>query len=361
MPRFELCPIKDDDLSTMGQYMFRASQRFRSSQAEMPTAATRTAEQYEAVLRWRAADNPARVGDSSLGVCIRRDDGAVVGVHFFCPLRYRLADRLLRGLISSSLFVDEEARHLAFFLFKRALTEPGYDFYGGVTCNSNSGPLWAKCGGHAVPHSDGKWFVPVRYAPLMREAVLRKGWNSLAVPVSAVGKLYDCAKLRSCCDRIKIKPTDDLELVADMSERYRNLNLIMCNRDLDYLRWMYVDGQAIDRKQILRCTDDKGRSGWFSVSQSLGGIDGRIRMTNLLDWAIPPDLDLANVISAYLPEAAKHSDVFVFHPRPDLNLGSRIRSLRWRNYLGPTSYLIWKNPGGGDWQQKWVISFADRF
>jgi hypothetical protein len=361
MPQFELQPIVDADLPAMADYLFRATPRFRQDQAEAPMGSLRTVEQYERVLRWRSADNPARVAGASLGVCVRRDDGVVAGVHFFCPWRFQLGDRSLRALVSSSLFVDEAARHTAFFLFKRLLAQPDYDFYCATTCNQSSGQLWAKCGGRPLPGSDGTWIAPIRFAPLVREAMLRRGHRKLAVPASIAGAILDGVNFRTGAGSVRIEPTDDLDFVAETAQRHRCADLMVCQRDLAYLRWMYVAGQAVDRRQIFRFTTTGGQTGWFSASESVGGVDGGIRVARLVDWAIPPPpFDFAALVRAFVRTIGKRSDALVFDSRPDLRMNSKIRFLRRRNYPGPTGYLISKNPELEKLEQLWVASFADR-
>jgi hypothetical protein len=67
---------------------------------------------------------------------------------------YQLGSQRLLGRAGGNFYVDASARMQGFFMLRRFLGAPGFDFYYANSCNRQSAPLWAKCGALMVPDSD---------------------------------------------------------------------------------------------------------------------------------------------------------------------------------------------------------------
>jgi hypothetical protein len=277
----------------------------------------------------------------------------------FCPFRYRLGERRLLGLASGTYFADPEVRGLpAFFLFKRFLGMPGYDFYFANTCNLASGRVWEKCGGRPEPSSDGQWLVPLRFGPLVREVFIRRGYAQLAPLAAALTPIADMLIRRPGLDMLQLEPTDDLQFMASAAEHSRAPELLTPQRDLAYLRWQFVAGQEAMPKEAFRFRDAQGREGWTSIGCSRRGADFQLRCATILDWVAPPEIDFATIVRAVARRFADSSDVVLFRSRPDTPRLGPIPRLRRRNYAGPTAYLIRADRTQTGWEHLLVTSQA---
>src|SRR5262249_46181679 len=158
--------------------------------------------------------------------------------------------------------------------------------------------------------STADWLVPIRLSQLVREAFLRRGWTKLAGPAGGAVRLANWwvswRNMRRAT--LRAEPTGDMTLIADLAERYRDGNQIASDRNMDYLHWAYVAAQAVETRRLFRVMDVGGRDGWFSVSIRSWGLDRKIRLAILLDWAIPTNFELADLVRAAARAVADECD-----------------------------------------------------
>jgi hypothetical protein len=359
MQALEIHPIREPDLLAVAEFVRRARHNAPEASADDAAApAGATAADYLIVLRWRTELNPARPAELEFGHAIRRADGSIAGVHIICPFHYRWGDRRLSALASSTFYADPEARIQAFFLFRRYLALPGFDFYFANTCNLASGAVWQKCGGRPAPDSDGQWLLPLRMAPLVRELLVRRNRRQLAHVLAPAAAVADWIMPCPAAGNLRLTPTDDLELLADVAERCRDSDRLAPDRGVPYLQWQFIAGQATRPKQAYRFTDSQGREGWVAAGESRGGVEGNLRIVTLLDWATPP-IDFAEVVRAVARHVAGAADAIVFRSRPDATLQNRPPRLRRRAYAGPTCYLIPAQRDQQGWESAWITPQAD--
>jgi hypothetical protein len=371
MPSLEIQPIGEADLPSVADFAHRAVHRAQGGASDSPISAGHTAAEFLAIFRWRTLNNPARPHELELGQCIRRNDGSLAGIHLVCPFRYRLGDRRLLGACSGVYFADDDARIQAFFLFRRFLALPGFDFYFANTCNVYSSQLWQKCGGRPVPDSDKQWLLPLRMGPLVREVLIRRGRKRLAPIGHAAGSLLDWFKRKLPTGNLKTEPTTDLEFMAHCAERWRLSTHLVPERDLSYMRWHYEqspfsepfqrnnrsavasNASTATSRQILRFRDSSNREGWFAVNTATMGIDQNLTVATISDWSVPtishaepgthraaPPFDFSSIIRAAACALDDSVDAIVFRPRADLQLIERSLPLRQRTYPAPQHYLL---------------------
>jgi hypothetical protein len=359
MQAFEIQPIREPDLQAVADFVRRSRHGAPDSGTDDAAApAGSTTADYLEVLRWRTQLNPARPAELELGHAIRGAEGAVAGVHIICPFRYRGGDRRFAALASSTFYADPEVRIQAFFLFRRYLALPGFEFYFANTCNVSSGRVWEKCGGRMAPASDSQWLLPLRMAPLVRELLVRRHRRAVAQVAAPLAAMVDwmIPRRRSC--ELALEPTADLELLAHTADRWRNPKLLTPDRDLSYLQWQFVAGQASRPKQAYRFVDSQGRDGWVAVGERRAGVDGNLRVVTLLDWAAPP-MDFATIVRSAGQRFADSGDAIVFRSRPDISLESHPPRLRRQTYPYPTCFLIPAQREQKGWEEQLVTSQAD--
>src|SRR5262249_2389282 len=206
-----------------------------------------------------------------LGETLRDPEGKIMGMILGVPRLYRLGAQRLLGLAAGNFFVDASARMQGFFMLRRFLATPGFDFLYANSCNRQSGPLWAKCGAIMVPESDVEYLFPLRLGPIAQELALRKGWpawtGSILRSLGPMASLVAAPRISR--SRFTVECCTDLELLADIAGRNRNAELLQPDRSAAYLEWVYGSLPAKpgdDRiQQIYTFTDGAGQDGWFAV------------------------------------------------------------------------------------------------
>ena len=159
MERFEIQPVLSSALPDVAGFL----RRWRDNQAEgssVPHPVREGSLSIERRLRWLLVENPVTTDGSQHGFCIRDHLGIIRGLTLSFPAAFLAADQRLLGLCSGSFFVEPQARTLGYYLFKKYLSSPGYSFFFATTCNANSGALWGRLGGCAVPNSETERITP---------------------------------------------------------------------------------------------------------------------------------------------------------------------------------------------------------
>ena len=337
----EILPIREADFPAIAQYIYDFERTVLAGDFGTEFTPTKSAAENLAFLRWALLDNPVKY--SEFGMLIRSPEGQLIGFCPYCPFHFRFQDRRLLALASIDWFADRSARIQFVYLVKRLLELPGVDFCFSNSSNEQSGPLWEKCGGRPLFGSDVDWLVPLRLGPLVREAFLRRGLIKLAGPAGVAARLGNWwVRARNTGGvRMRTQPTDDRKLIADLAERYRNRDAIVSDRNLDYLHWAYLAIQAVETRQLYHVVDPLGRDGWFSVSKRFWGLDRRIRMAILLDWAVPPSgFEFADLVRAAARAVSDECDVLAFRLRTDAPGLPRLPFLKKYKYANPKGYLV---------------------
>ena len=351
--------INDDDLLQVAQFLHG----FGPSDDDVSPARGRDKTEIFAHLKHRLANNPARIEDVPLGLCVRNPDGEIVGTNLLYPWRFRHGDDVLLGLGSGALFVDPTARMQGFMLFRRFLGMKQGDFWYATTCNSNSAPLWAKSRGTAVAASSYEFLFPINVGKLAEEFALRKG---LAPPIASLASFITnlanpVVRLRSVASGLDIERTADWDKVADIAETNRDPSHVVCDRSATYLKWRYGGSQdETSGPHVYVFETNRDRHGWFSIEWSQRGKARQIRTASLLDWTIPSGYDFNHVAAAALNVArAGQSDLFSIPGRNDIS-DTVARSFK-RHLAAPRAYLRSTGDDANKLAQRIVIAAADSF
>lgn len=316
-------------------------------------------------LRWLLG-NPDLQPENPLGEVLRTPEGRIVGMILAVPRAYRLGDRRLLGLAAGNFYVDRSARMQGFFMLRRFLKTPGYDFYYANSCNSQSGPLWVKCSAVQVPESEVEYLFPYRLGPLVQEVALRK---NLPRPAAALARAAGAvatplaAPRRPRC-QLHVEPCTDLERLAVIAERDRNLESLECERGVPYLQWVYgntCQGPSPPH-HVYRFSDDRGNEGWFALNYSPRGRIQQVRAARLVDVVWPGrQMPLADVLAAIIQTAAPRSDVLSIRGRAALELNEGMPGLRRRTLPAPEAFLVSRTPPTAELVGHADFPFADRY
>ena len=233
MAAFKFRPIVEQDLPDVAAFLY---QQQEITSREDPTQARPSNDN----LRWLLS-NPHRNDGASLGDTIRDSDGKIFGMIVAVPRLYRLASERRLGLAAGHFFIDASARMQGFFMLRRFLANPAFDFVYANSCNGQSGPLWAKCGALMVPESEVEYLLPFRLGPLAEELAIRKAWHpAIGRALKAAGPLATLvAGPRLPKNRLKVEPSKDIERLAEVAERNLNPAFLQPERSAPYLKWVY--------------------------------------------------------------------------------------------------------------------------
>jgi len=356
---FSLKPLEEVDFPAAAEFL--AKYASAEAGAEVPG---RVAELGEAAkrlsnLRWRLLQNPWREITAELGYVLVDNAGCIAGMLLIHPWRFRLGDRTLRAAGSGSFYVAPSARGLGFLLFKRLLKLSGLDFLFANTCNRQSGMLWAKFGAVPVPESDREFFLPLRSAPLLREALAQRGaTRPLAWFAGLVGPTVDLMFSGRLGRRaVRIEPCEDWQELARIAELNRRRDHIVSDRSAEYLRWTYGQTQAEEAPQLFLIHGRKG-VGWFSIGRDRRGRNHNVRCTRLLDVAVSEDVEARAVFAGAVQGSWSSSDLVSCQGRIDIGMGD-IHELRLRRFAGPVAYLKHLGQGANIDHNRWVLAQAD--
>ncbi len=216
MAGYHFRAIEEPDLPEVGVFL---EQQQEITSRDDPTQARPSTHD----LRWLLV-NPDRRDGIPLGETIREEDGKIAGMILSLPRMYRLGAKWLLGLAAGDFYVDASVRMQGFFMLRRFLATPGVEFCYANSCNRQSAPLWAKCGGVQVPESDVEYLFPFNLGPIAEELVIRKEWpKAVRGVVRAVGPLASLVGApRIPANRFALEPCVDAERLAAIAERNRN-------------------------------------------------------------------------------------------------------------------------------------------
>lgn len=330
--------ISQSDLADCAMFLHRWH-----SERNSTTAVGREQGSLLNLLHWLLIENPCGRGNEDLGYCVRSENG-IEGLILCFPARFLLGEKQLTGFGSGSYFVEPRARMLGFFLLKRYLSHPGFDFYFGTTCNGISGALWTQCRASAIPNSHMEYLVPLRY-----QVVLASFANSRAWPTSAargarlVGRALDqCLRPGRPYGSLIASPCRDWEKLSLLFYRHRVRESLTTDRSAEYLEWRYGPSSPHGPAETFAFRTGQGAEGWFAITKMARGRSGEIDGTCLLDVVWPREkVTLPELLRAILscPSVAQ-SDALFLAPRLGASYrGCRPRAIR-RLLPHPQAFLL---------------------
>jgi hypothetical protein len=355
---FSFQAIRRGDLPEVAAYMLEQQEQ---AARDDPTHASASGDD----MRWLLG-NPDLRPDDPLGEVLRNPEGRIVGMILSVPRMYRLGERKLLGLAAGNFYVDRSARMQGFFLLRRFLKTPGYDFYYANSCNSQSGSLWVKCGAAQVPESEVEYLFPYRLGPLVQEVALRKNLPGLAATLaraSGAVATFLVAPRRPKC-RLRVEPCQDLERLAAIADRDRDPEGLECERGVPYLRWIYESPSQdpSSSHHLYRFSDDRGNEGWFALNYSRRGRAQQVQAARLIDVVWPRrEIPFADVLASMIETAAPLSDVLTIRGRGALGLEDGMSGLRRRTLPAPEAFLISRTPPTAELIGVADFPFADRY
>lgn len=356
MSSYEILTIDEDNFREVAALMARSIDTLNGDVGSDIESTPRghensTGEHY----RWLLDEgNPSRDEGIPPGEIIRNDQGAVVGMIGYHPQFFRWGDRRVRGLGAHNFYIDPMARMQGFLLFRRYLNHPRADFCYSTSCNSNSGPLWSKCGASQVPASDVEYLLIYRMGPVLQELALNRGVpRSLAMALRTIGPLASLAvRPRKSRGRLSVERCSDWDRLEAIAERNRDPLRLTPERSAADLRRRHeaicLTGSSHDGAGgLYRFADSKGREGWFSLRENERGRLGQIRGVTLHDVVWPRGfMEFWDILTTINDVVAGRADLLSIRDRLALGLGPSVPGLRRRIFPFPEAFVFSRTCSG---------------
>jgi hypothetical protein len=342
MERFEIQPVLGSSLAEVAKFIHNwHGERDRDLSIERTDR--QDAETIEGHLRWLLIENPLAAADSQHGFSVCNGSGAMVGLILSFPGAFLAADQRLLGLCSGSFFVQPRARMQGFYLFKRYLSSFGYDFFFGTTCNANSGALWKKLGGCAVPNSETEYVLPLNLEVIFPAFLASKTSSELALEIARMLGRCTNPVLRLLTRKsvaLSVEPCRDWEKLSELFRRHRSTCWITTDRSAAFLQWRYR--QNSNRPSTIWLLRDKrGNEGWLSLGSIIRGRQGQIQGRVLLDAVWPREkMCFRDILSSVLQLVGCQADAIFFQPRPALDFAECSRWIIPRPLEGPQAFAM---------------------
>jgi hypothetical protein len=355
---YQIEPIVPQSIRKVAEFQHRFGDTTQKNSGQI----THSIKTFSEKLQHRLVNNPFRVEGVPLGHCVRDENNHIMGTNLIYPWRFRWGDHSLLGLGSGGLFVDSKARMQGFLLYRRFLSIKMADFWYATTCNLASGQLWARSKAIPVPHSDVEFLLTLRLGSLAEEIALRK---NIARPIAsaagaAIGLMSPLIRHRRLPKPAKTEPTRDWQKLADIAERHRQPNWIVCDRTPTYLQWSYEQSQQ--HRETFLLEPKTSELGWFALEYTQTGHRSQIKTAVLIDWAIPKSFDFQRVLATAVAIVNQRKyDVLRFRWRFDLPSPNRVPGVYKRTFSSQTQYVIGKKLNSENITQNAVISLADQF
>jgi hypothetical protein len=298
----------------------------------------------EGRLKWLLLENPCANDADPIGYSLHDGEGAIRGIEVCFPGVFVAGDKRIRGLCSGSFFVEQSARSMGFYLFRKYLSIPGYSFFYATTCNPTTAALWSGIGARAVPQSNIEYFLPLRLDPLIRSRV--PGATSGRVVAAVAGMVERCAKpilqfVTRPSQRLEVEPSADWEKLAALAKRDQSGKYIAADRSEAFLRWRYGPGSPLHPGSIHIVRDKQGNEGWFALGNVVRGERAQIRATVVLDAIWPRErMDYNDIFQQIVSiAAAAGSDAVFFQPQPGLDYRHYSRWVMTRRFPAPRAFV----------------------
>lgn len=340
---FEVKPIVGSSLSDVAAFVSQCYNA-EAEKSDGRKLDRESAFSVERRLRWLLIDNPAASGrHTPFGYCLRDEEGAIRGLDLCFPVSYYAADKQLLGLGSGTFLVDPAARSMGFFLFKKCLNIPGYDFYFASSCNATSSELWKNMGAYPVPKSEIEYILPVKLDAMLAAYVSHKTSNQKVAQLArACGWTANpvLRLLRRQSRNFTITPCRDWEKLSELSRRHRSPDYITSDRSPAFLQWRYGPGSPSHACDIYLVADSLGNEGWFSLGHLVRGDGEQFRASVLLD-AIWPQAHISyrDMLSQILRVTESTADAVCFRWRPGLDAAAFGHYIIPRKLEAPRSYV----------------------
>jgi hypothetical protein len=349
MEKFEIQPILSSAIPDVANFLHR----WHAARGQHPVNQRPIHEELVSAgrrLQWLLVQNPVGTTTSGHGFCVRNTSGAIMGLILTFPGMFLAADERITGLCSGSFFVDPQARIQGFYLFKRYLNSPNYRFFYGTTCNANSGVLWAKMGGCAVPKSETEYILPINLEVMLPTFLAKSNSGEFKARIArAFGR---CANpvfeplLRKPA-KLCIEPCRDWEKLSALFRLHRSANLITSDRSPAFLQWRYGQGSPNHSSDIHLFRDKRGNEGWFSLANITRGRRAQIRGCLVLDAIWPRErMTFGDIFPTILRLVASKVDAIFFQSRPDVDYSKCSRWIVPRRLDGPQAFAMARKGSG---------------
>jgi hypothetical protein len=344
--KFEIQEVRNVALSDVAEFLYRwhGNREEPSSSRAVP----RNAKSIEQCLHWLLVENPVQHVTPHYGFCARDDSGVIRGLSLNFPNAFLAGDRRLVGLCSGSYYVEPQVRTAGFFLFKRYLEYAGYSFHFATTCNANSGNIWEKVGGAAMPNSGTEYILPLRFDVMVPAFMGGRFLSGIARGMGRV--LGRCANsvsglVRRRTSMLRVEPSRDWDKLSDLSRRHRSEELITAERSVPFLEWRYGQNSPNRLADVCLFRDVHGNEGWFALGERMLGRDGHVRSAMLLDAVWPrARIHPREILPAIIERASRWADAIFFTPRPGVDFREISRLIVPRRFEAPR---VWaKAPKG---------------
>jgi hypothetical protein len=342
MQRFEIRPVLSSTLFDVARFLHRW-RRHEPGFCHKEQLAE-AVESIERRLQWLLLENPVAVEGEPLGYCLRDSQGEIRGLTLSFPALFLSGDQRLLGLCSGSFFVEAQARSLGFYLFKAKFRSRRYSLFFATTCNVNSGQMWTKLGGYAVPSSEVEYFLPLKLDVLMPSFVATRTSSEFAAGMASMcGRVVNpiLKFFTPSPTQLTIEPCQDWEKISDLSRRNRPPEIITSERTPEFLKWRYGPGSPHYPCGIYLFRDKQGYEGWFSVGNMVRGEQGQIRASVLLDVIWPREkMRFDSIFQEIVRVAEPGSDAIFFRSQPGLDYREYSSLVMARRFEGPRAFVI---------------------
>ena len=231
-------------------------------------------------------------------------------------------------------------------MFRKYLATPGYDFYFGNTCNTNSIALWQNCKGHVVPNSDIEYLILLKPAAIFEELVLRKNKPYLKPLARLAGHLAGCFTTWRRNVDLEVTPASSHEQLAKIAETVCIDTLVTTDRSVKYLKTRYPNlTQTADKSQpqifVIRASQKP--CGWFVIDQSKRGKNQQINAARVLDVVWQRDqITLKQILKAIASSLDPSIDMISVRARPGICLDTKMPHSYQRQLPAPESAVLAK-------------------
>ena len=288
----EIRPLEADDLPTVAS-LLHANLTPDVSEAEISQD-----------LQSRLIDDPWR--DEELSSLVAAEDGEIVGFIAAHVRRFRLEDRVLRGVCCSDLTVAPGSRRSAAgaLLLRRLLTM-GQDITFSDTANPAVARMWHTFGGHVDQARSCDWMVvfkPLRWARfLATDVMLRRDLGRGQVPVGALpfqalrqhGGRWAFPEPQSDVDGDDV---DSATIAAGLGEMNRGVKLWV-DYDAQFLDHLFKLAESRFGSVTRRLVRRGDRAiGWYAYVPTRRGVN-RILHLRVTDREEDADAVLADLIA----------------------------------------------------------------
>lgn len=277
-----------------------------------------------------------------LGILLVDGNAQIAGCMLYHHFEFRQGDRILKALGSGAFYVSPQATLHGFFMFRKYLKEPGYDFYYCTTSNAQSGALWARCGGIPLPLSREEWVRLCAPGSSMMEVALRRKLPGCLCQAFGLLSMVATPFFRVAPRNtgLDVEPCHDFDRLASIANRCLEPGLIAPDYSAEGLRTTYAGRIGENKGEIFRFRDALGAEGWFSISLYPRGSRLQIRSATLLDLVWPRNrIGFDTILQMIETLLAPQVDVIQIRPRPGYSFP---RSIRWQRRIFPefTSFIV---------------------